>query len=125
MTTPQLTLGAVNMEAESSATLAAFWASVTGGVPSEGGPSVYLPPSGPGGFAMFFQQMTSPRPDRQMFHLDLTVPWGSRQSEVDRIIGLGATFQWDVLNEVPHVQWTTLADPEGNLFCVAEHPPAQ
>jgi hypothetical protein len=21
------------------------------------------------------------------------------------------------------VQWTTLADPEGNLFCVAEHPP--
>ena len=31
---------------------------------------------------------------------------------------------WDVLDEVPHVQWTTLADPARNLFCVAEHPPA-
>lgn len=26
--------------------------------------------------------------------------------------------------EFAHVRWTTLADPEGNLFCVAEHPPS-
>jgi hypothetical protein len=32
---------------------------------------------------------------------------------------------WDVLDEHPHVRWTTLADPEGNLFCIAEHPPAE
>jgi hypothetical protein len=43
---------------------------------------------------------------------------------VRRIIGLGATHRWDVLDEVPHVRWTTLSDPEGNLFCIAEHPPA-
>lgn len=55
---------------------------------------------------MFFQPGTTPR-----------------ATEVQRLIGLGATHQWDVLDEVPHVQWTTLADPEGNLFCVAEHPP--
>ncbi|MBV1777643.1 hypothetical protein KRR55_00800 [Paeniglutamicibacter sp. ABSL32-1] len=59
-----------------------------------------------------------------MAHWDLTVPWGSRATEVERLIGLGATHQWDVLEEFSHVQWTTLADPEGNLFCVAEHPPA-
>lgn len=72
---------------------------------------------------MFFQPMTGTRPERQAFHLDLTVPWGSRQAEVDRLLSLGATYQWDVLDEFPHVQWTTLADLEGNLFCVAEHPP--
>ena len=55
---------------------------------------------------MFFQPGTTPR-----------------ATEVQRLIGLGATHQWDVLDEVPHVPWTTLADPEGNLFCVAEHPP--
>lgn len=55
--------------------------------------------------------------------MDLTVPWGSRESEVERVLELGATFKWDVLEEFAHVQWTTLADPEGNLFCIAEHPP--
>ncbi|MDY7558893.1 VOC family protein [Cryobacterium sp. 10C3] len=57
--------------------------------------------------------------------MDLTVPWGSRRAEVERLLGLGAVYQWDVLDEFPHVQWTTLADPEGNLFCLAEHPPAE
>ncbi|MFC9771746.1 VOC family protein [Pseudarthrobacter sp. NPDC127529] len=111
------------MEAQDPAALAEFWASVTGAFPSPGGDSVYLPPAGPGGFAMFFQPRTGPRPEHQPFHLDLTVPWGSRPTEVDRLLSLGATYRWDVLDEFPHVQWTTLADLEGNLFCVAEHPP--
>lgn len=124
MTMHEITLGAINLEAQNPARLAGFWASVTGSSPSPGGESVYLPPAGPGGFGMFFQPMTGPRAERQTMHLDLTVPWGTRQAEVDRLLGLGATYQWDVLDEFPHVQWTTLADPEGNLFCVAEHPPA-
>lgn len=119
-----MALGAINMEADDTAALARFWAAVTGAVPSTSGDSVYLPATGPGGFAMFFQPLTAPRPEHQMSHLDLTVPWGARQAEVERLVGLGATHRWDVLDEVPHVQWTTLADPEGNLFCVAEHPPA-
>ena len=124
MTNPPITLGAINLEAEDPVGLAGFWASVTGAPAPSGSGSVYLPPAGSGGFAMFFQPMDGPRPDRQALHLDLTVPWGSRQSEVDRVIALGATHRWDVLDEVPHVRWTTLADPEGNLFCIAEHPPA-
>ena len=72
---------------------------------------------------MFFQQRTGPRPDRQGQHLDLTVPWGNREAEVGRAVGLGATHEWDVLDEVPWVHWSTLSDPEGNLFCLAEHPP--
>jgi hypothetical protein len=124
MTGHQITLGAFNLEAQDPAALAGFWAAVTGATASPGGESVYLPPAMPGGFAMFFQPRTAPRPEHQASHLDLTVPWGSRQNEVERLVGLGATFKWDVLEEFAHVQWTTLADPEGNLFCVAEHPPA-
>jgi hypothetical protein len=124
MTSSLISLGAINLEADSPAALAEFWARVTGGTPHLGGDTVYLPAAGPGGFAMFFQPQEGPRPERQTFHLDLEVPWGSRQSEVDRVIALGATHRWDVLDEYPHVRWTTLADPEGNLFCIAEHPPA-
>lgn len=119
-----MTLGAINIEAEDPVALAAFWAAATGAAAPSGPGSVYLPPAHPGGFAMFFQPMTGRRADRQHLHLDITVPWGSRRAEVERLVGLGATFRWDVLDEVPHVQWTTMADPEGNLFCLAEHPPA-
>jgi hypothetical protein len=124
MTSPQITLGAVNLEANDPVALAGFWAAATGATPAPAGDSVYLPPATPTGFAMFFQPRTAPRPEHQASHLDLTVPWGSRQTEVDRLVELGAIFRWDVLEEHPHVQWTTLADPEGNLFCIAEHPPA-
>jgi glyoxalase superfamily protein len=124
MPVPQITLGAVNIEASHPTALADFWAGVTGGAPVAAGDAVYVPAAGPGGFAMFFQPLTGASPERGTTHLDLTVPWGSRESEVDRLVGLGATRKWDVLDEHPHVRWTTLADPEGNLFCVAEHPPA-
>lgn len=117
------TLGAVNIESNDPQALARFWAAVTGATQAPGGDSVYLASAGPTGFGMFFRPSSGPRPAHQPMHLDLTVPWGSRRSEVERLIGLGAVFRWDVLDEVPHVQWTTLEDPEGNLFCVAEHPP--
>ncbi|MCW2827845.1 MAG: hypothetical protein JWQ67_1461 [Marmoricola sp.] len=128
MTTPAaagpVTLGAINMEADDPHALVSFWAEVTGGTPAASGDHVYLPPAGPGGFAMFFQPLTGPRPARNTVHLDLTVPWGSRVATGDRFLARGATHLWDVLEEYQHVQWTTLADPEGNPFCVAEHPPA-
>ena len=123
MTQPTVTLGAINIEARDPAGLAQFWAALTGSTAQSGGDSFYLAPVGPGAFGMFFQPMTGNRTEHQVIHLDLTVPWGSRAPEVARMLGLGATHRWDVLGEFPHVQWTTLADPEGNLFCVAEHPP--
>ena len=125
MTTPDvpITLGAVNIEADDPHALARFWSEVTGGTPSTSGDSVYLPPGQPDGFAMFFQPRTRPRPLHDATHLDLTVPWGTRAGVVERLLAHGATHRWDVLEAYEHVQWTTLADPEGNLFCVAEHPP--
>jgi hypothetical protein len=122
--TTQISLGAVNIEADDPATLATFWASALGGVVETASADMaFVSPRQPDGFAMFFAGRTGPRPDRQVQHFDLTVPWGSREAEVQRFIELGATHQWDILDEVPWVRWTTLTDPEGNLFCIAEHPP--
>ncbi len=42
-------------------------------------------------------------------HLDLHVPEAERAAEVDRLIALGASKLYVV----------TVADPEGNEFCVA------
>jgi hypothetical protein len=117
----RVTLGAVNVQATDPELLADFWSELLGSSRSAG--SSYLPPSGPGGFAMFFQKLEGLRAAEQVTHMDLTVAWGDRQSFVARAVALGATRQWDVLTEHSHVQWTTLADLEGNLFCVAEHPP--
>jgi hypothetical protein len=123
MSPSPVTLGAVNMEATDPTSLAQFWAAVLGSGPVTPGHTVFVPAAGPDGFAMFFQPLGRARRVDGPSHLDLTVPWGSRSSEVERVVALGATWQWDVLDEVPHVQWTTLRDPEGNLFCLAEHPP--
>jgi hypothetical protein len=122
---PPVTLGAVNVEADDPAGLARFWSAALGGtIETSTHEMAFVSAHGSGGFAMFFQLRTDPRPERQSQHLDLTVPWGTRVSEVERFASLGATHQWDVLDEVPWVQWTTMTDPEGNLFCIAEHPPA-
>ncbi len=50
-------------------------------------------------------------------HLDLWVNEGdSLDSEVERLVGLGATrVDWDYPDDADHV---VLADPDGNLFCV-------
>ena len=121
---PSVTLGAVNVEADDPAALAQFWAAALGGTVETSLPDMaFVSAREPDGFAMFFQLRTDARPSGQTQHLDLTVPWGSRSDEVTRFVSLGATHRWDVLDEVPWVQWSTLADPEGNLFCIAEHPP--
>ena len=40
-------------------------------------------------------------------------------AEVSRLVALGATRVHD--KDEWGIQWTTLADPEGNEFCIAEH----
>jgi len=119
-----ITLGSVNVEADDPAGLARFWAGLLGtSIAGQQDGHVFLA-ARPGGFAMFFQPRNAPRPEHQAQHLDLTVPWETRVAEVERAVALGATHRWDVLDEVPWVRWSTLSDPEGNLFCLAEHPPS-
>ena len=66
---------------------------------------------------LYFQLVPEPKTQKNRIHLDVRVGEDNRQAEVDRIIALGATKLWDG-NQGPH-SWVTLADPEGNEFCVS------
>jgi hypothetical protein len=50
-------------------------------------------------------------------HLDLRPADRSREEEVERLLALGATQVAD-FREPGGLGWVTLADPEGNEFCI-------
>lgn len=62
-----------------------------------------------------FQQVPDPTPGKNRMHLDLRC--ADRAAEVSRLVDAGATVVQD--HEFGGLAWTTLADPEGNQFCVA------
>ena len=52
-------------------------------------------------------------------HFDLSPTDRSRDEEVNRLLGAGATMVQDLRGkDGPGTGWATLADPEGNEFCV-------
>ncbi|GAA1183363.1 putative enzyme related to lactoylglutathione lyase [Kitasatospora gansuensis] len=98
--------------------LARFWSEVTGR-PMD-------PDAGPGdretqvllaeGPVLYFNQVPEPKTVKNRIHLCLR-PETSRDQEVDRLLGLGATLVADRRNP-DGSGWAVLADPEGNEFCV-------
>jgi hypothetical protein len=70
----------------------------------------------PGDPHLEFMRVPEGKTTKNRVHLDWAVP--DREVDVQRLIGLGATRLWDHQNE--DFEWTTLADPEGNEFCVVQ-----
>ncbi len=65
---------------------------------------------------LLFQHVTEYKSVKNRLHLDLQ-PDHPRDDEVDRLLGLGAA--WVADHRRPDgTGWATLADPEGNEFCV-------
>lgn len=62
-----------------------------------------------------FQRVSDPTPGKNRMHLDLH--GDGRPQEVSRLTAAGARVVEE--HEFGSVAWTTLADPDGNLFCVA------
>lgn len=98
--------------------LARFWSSVTGRPlhpedrPGDRETQVLLA-EGP---VLYFNQVPETKTIKNRIHLCLR-PETSRDQEVDRLLGLGATFVAD--HRHPDGSgWAILADPEGNEFCV-------
>ena len=54
---------------------------------------------------------------KNRWHLDVWVGAQNVRDEADRLIAAGATFLHDG-QQGPHT-WVTLADPEGNEFCIS------
>ena len=98
--------------------LARFWSSVTGRPmhsdvrPGDRETQVLLA-EGP---VLYFNQVPEAKTIKNRIHLCLR-PETSRDREVDRLLGLGATFVADHRNP-DGSGWAVLADPEGNEFCV-------
>ena len=100
---------------------ATWWAQVTGGsVGSDdfpGDPEAGVePPEGVTAPRLLFEQVPEAKSVKNRVHVDL-IPDTTREAEVARLIGLGATHVAD------HIRpdgsgWVVLADPEGNEFCV-------
>jgi hypothetical protein len=66
---------------------------------------------------LLFQKVPEPKTVKDRIHLDLHFGPDQRDGEVERILALGATKLWDG-QQGPYT-WVTLADPEGNEFCVS------
>ncbi|MFB7137466.1 VOC family protein [Streptomyces sp. NPDC056237] len=69
------------------------------------------------GAALLFITVPEPKGTKNRLHLDIQPQDRTRDEEVERLLGLGATLVAD--HRKPDGRgWATLADPEGNEFCV-------
>lgn len=98
--------------------LARFWGSVTGrplhpDVRPGDRETQVMPAEGP---VLYFNQVPEAKTVKNRIHLCVR-PEVSRDQEVERLLGLGATFVADHRNP-DGSGWAVLADPEGNEFCV-------
>ena len=66
---------------------------------------------------VLFQSVPEAKTVKNRLHLDVRVGLERQEAEVARLLQLGATELWRDA-QGPHT-WVTMADPEGNEFCVA------
>ncbi|WP_134772821.1 VOC family protein [Ornithinimicrobium flavum] len=95
--------------------VAPFWRAVLGYEPEEeGGEADCLVDPAARHAGLWFQQLDEPRPGRNRFHLDLTVPHDVAQDRVQRALAAGGVLVTD--RYAP--SWWVLADAEGNEVCI-------
>jgi predicted enzyme related to lactoylglutathione lyase len=115
-----ITLGMVTIDCADPQKLAAFWsAALRTSVAGDYGEFVFLAPPSEGQVTLSFQKVPEPRAGKNRVHVDFAAE--DRAAEVARLVELGATVSYDQIGTVPGLDWTTLADPEGNVFCVGQH----
>jgi hypothetical protein len=69
------------------------------------------------GNRLLFQRVPEDKVAKNRLHLDLHPGDGERDKKVAELLELGAKKLWD--GAMGPMSWITLADPEGNEFCVA------
>lgn len=71
------------------------------------------------GHQLLFIEVPDPTPGKNKVHFDLRPSDLTQQEEVDRLLSHGATLSADHRGQYgPGTGWVTLADPEGNVFCI-------
>jgi hypothetical protein len=110
-----LTLGQIVVDATDAAAVAGFWSRLLDRPVADGANPYFavVPPAPDGSVpALMFLAVPEPRTGKIRLHLDLVSP--DQPGQVERAVALGATRVGDF--EEYGTRWTTLADPEGNLF---------
>lgn len=109
-------IGSIVIDCDDFARMMAFWQDalhyVPGRPPTPGDPFVILKDPAGKGLNVSIDQM---EPERGQLHLDLYRD--DPEGEVERLVRLGATRYRP---HEPGEDFTVLADPEGNLFCVVD-----
>jgi predicted enzyme related to lactoylglutathione lyase len=101
---------------------AGFWAAALGYKAGPATTGVYrgLTPQSGVGIDLLLQRVPDVKGQKNRLHLDLRTP--DLDTEVRRVVGLGATL----LTREPVAEhgwlWHILADPDGNEFCVLQPP---
>jgi catechol 2,3-dioxygenase-like lactoylglutathione lyase family enzyme len=111
----------ITVDAHDPHALARFWAGVTGlklhPETEPGDTEVLLEAPGPAAPGLLFIEVADDKQVKNRVHLDIQPPTGTRDAEVDRLLGLGATVYEDH-RRADGTGWVTMRDPEGNEFCV-------
>ena len=78
------------------------------------------PEAGFGGPAptLLFAPVADPTPGKVRWHIDVNPTDREQASELERLIGLGATRA--EVGQTGEEGWHVLADPEGNQFCLLQ-----
>lgn len=110
----------VTFDCADARTQAMFWAAATGGSAHErdaaaGHAEYVVVPPAAGVPRLYFTTVREPKLAKNRVHLDLIPPGEDQQTELARLVRLGATVLAD---QPPGVSWVILADPEGNEFCL-------
>jgi hypothetical protein len=71
---------------------------------------------GPDGRYLLFLKVPEAKSVKNRMHMCLRPTDRTRDEEIDRLLGLGATLVNDLRK--PDRGWAVLADPEGNEFCI-------
>ena len=113
-----VTIGMITFDTSDPGPLAAWWAERTGGHIEQENDGWFVIVSLPQGIRLGFQKVPDPTPGKNRVHLDLVT--ADVDAEAERFTQAGAK---EVHREnMDGFRWVTLADPDGNLFCVAgEH----
>ena len=113
--TTTLSLGQVVIDSQNAAAIADFWSRLLDRPVVDGANQYFavVPPAPDGSVpALMFLAVPEPRSGKNRVHLDLVSP--DQPAAVERAIGLGATRIGDFTEY--GTTWTTLTDPEGNVF---------
>lgn len=104
--------------------LSEWWKQVLGyvdvdGDPNEPGHEECMILDADSGHHLLFIEVPDPTPGKNRWHLDLRPRDRTQAEEVERLMAVGATEVADHRGiHGPGSGWVTLADPEGNQFCI-------